>query len=554
MKLKAIYLDANNDLYSTLGKLERLDAEEIVLVIPKSSVLFHSVVNFKIIKSETQRHNKMLAIVTVDAKGQQLAQRVGIPVYKDLELKEEDTAPVTSLSSSASIPAAATPASEVKIKYKRKAPLSRPSAVAPMVIDDTTDSVASPRPKPNLTYLMPTMKLRPDWPRNVGVVGWVAGSLVVLGVVIYLVVPRATVNLEISAEAFVHKFKLVVADENDKDAAGQNVFKGRFAVVEKKLTQSFDATGVKNNGNQAGGTITIYNYTQAARPLGLRAQTRFLSPLEQVFKSQEEILISSAVVGSGGKLVPGRAKVRVGAEAGGTQGNLPANTKLTIPGLGSIGVDLVYAINEDPFVGGTDAEVKMITDEDIKTAQESISKNVFFDAEAELQKQVGKQEELIPALIQNDIINVVPSAAAGTARENFDLDIHVRSWTLLPEKNQLDNIIQTTITNIVPANRSLTPQTLRGAKITLDNSDFSTHIIDFTVTIEGLVAPKISASELSESLANRSLDSVENLFNSIPDILSHKVILWPFWVKKMPLLEGNIKINFAYIGNENTGN
>ena len=288
--------------------------------------------------------------------------------------------------------------------------------------------------------------------------------------------------------------------------------------------------------------------------MGLRAQTRFLSPLEQVFKSQEEILISSAVVGSGGKLVPGRAKVRVGAEAGGTQGNLPANTKLTIPGLGSIGVDLVYAINEDPFVGGTDAEVKMITDEDIKTAQESISKNVFFDAEAELQKQVGKQEELIPALIQNDIINVVPSAAAGTARENFDLDIHVRSWTLLPEKNQLDNIIQTTITNIVPANRSLTPQTLRGAKITLDNSDFSTHIIDFTVTIEGLVAPKISASELSESLANRSLDSVENLFNSIPDILSHKVILWPFWVKKMPLLEGNIKINFAYIGNENTGN
>jgi len=556
MKLKAIYLDASNDLYSTLGKIERLDAEEVVLVVPKSSVLFHSIVNFKILKSEAQRHNKMLAMVTLDPKGHQLAQRAGIPVYKDLDLnKEDDQNKAVVVSSSDEAKASPTIASEVKIKYKRKAPISRPLATSPEVIsDEEIDPTKPPSFKPIVPLMKPKIKLRADWPRNLGVFGWVLGSLVVLGVVIYLVVPRAEVNLEINAEAFSHKFKLVLADENDKDAAGQNVFKGRFVTVEEKLTQSFDSTGIKNNGNRAGGVITIYNYTQASRPLGLRAQTRFLSPDEQVFKSAEEILISSAVVGAGGKLVPGRAKVRVEAEEGGTKGNLTAGTKLTVPGLGALGIDLVYAVNEDPFVGGTDAEVKMITEDDIKVAQESISKNVFVDAEAELQKQVGKNEELIPALIQNDIINVVPSAAAGTARDKFDLDIHVRSWTLLSEKNQLDNIIQTTIVGIVPTNRELTPQTLKSAKINLDNADFSTHIIDLTVIIEGLVAPKISTSELSESLANRSLVSVENLFNSIPDILSHKVTLWPFWVKKMPLLEGNIKIKFAYISNENIGN
>ncbi|MFH1088566.1 MAG: hypothetical protein V1719_01880 [Patescibacteria group bacterium] len=555
MKLKAIYLDASNDLYSTLGKIERLDAEEVVLVIPKSSVLFHSVVNFKILKSETQRQNKMLAIVTLDPKGHQLAQRAGMPVYKDLDLNKTDVQNNAVVVSSSETKISPSTASEVKIEYKRRAPISRPlAALSEVISDEEMGPTKPPSFKPIVPLIKPKIKLRADWPRNLGVVGWVLGSLVVLGVVVYLVVPRAEINLEINAEAFSHKFKLVLADKTDKDAAGQNVFKGRFVVVEKKLTQSFDSTGIKNNGNKAGGIITIYNYTQASRPLGLRAQTRFLSPDEQVFKSAEEVLIASAVAGAGGKLVPGRAKIRVEAEEGGTKNNLLAGTKLTVPGLGALGIDLVYAVNEDQFVGGTDAEVKMITEEDIKVAQESISKNVFVDAEAELQKQVGKNEELIPALIQNDIINVVPSAAAGTARDKFDLDIHVRSWTLLSEKNQLDNIIQTTITGIVPTNRELTPQTLKSARINLDNADFSTHISDLTVIIEGLVAPKISTSELSESLANRSLVSVENLFNSIPDILSHKVTLWPFWVKKMPLLEGNIKINFAYISNENIGN
>lgn len=557
MKLKAIYLDANNDLYSILGKIERLDAEEVVLVIPKSSVLFHSIVNFKILKSETQRQNKVLAMVTLDPKGHQLAQRAGIPVYKDLDLSKEDIQNNAVVVSASNETKNQSPqASEVKIKYKRRAPSSRPLTTPnqEVITDDEIIPIKSSTLSSVIGIKRPKIKLREDWPRNLGVIGWVLGSLVVLGVVIYLVVPRAEVNLEISAEAFSHKFKLVLADQNDKDAAGQNVFKGRFVVVEEKLTQTFDSTGIKNNGNKAGGVITIYNYTQASKPLGLRAQTRFVSPDGQVFKSAEEVLVSSAVVGgSGGKLVPGRAKVRVEAEEGGAKGNLATDTKLTVPGLGALGIDLIYAVNEDPFVGGTDAEVKMITDEDIKTAQDSISKNVFVDAEAELQKQVGKNEELIPALVQNDIINVVPSAASGTARDKFDLDIHVRSWTLLSNKNQLDNIIQTTITSIVPTNRELTPQTLKSARIDLDHADFSTHIIDLTVIIEGLVAPKISARDLSESLANRSLVSVENLFNSIPDILSHKVTLWPFWVKKMPLLEGNIKINFAYVSNKSIG-
>ncbi len=543
MKRRAIYLDANNDIYTTLGKFERLDAEEVILVIPKSSVLFHSLINFKILKSEAIRRHKGLSIVTVDTKGQQLAGRVGIPVYKDLDLTAEAAGEAMTTSLVAPVSPAATSNRELKIKYKRKLPTSRS-------INQTMDTVITATPevvtKP-LRFSLERWQLRKDWGKNAVLLSWLAVAVAVLSAVIYLTVPQAKVILEIRSEPFSRSFKLALADKNDKEAAGQNVFKGRFMEVEKKLTQNFPATGGKNNGNPASGTITVYNYTRSVKPVGLRTQTRFQSPDGQIFRGQSEILIASATVGASGKLMPGRTNIRVLAETGGTKGNLNAETKFTIPGLGTIGVDMVYGQNAEPLVGGTDAEVKMVTEEDIKTASDSISKNVFVDAEAELQTKIGKKEELIPSLIQNDIINVTPSVQAGTARDNFDLDISVRSWTLLPEKGKLADIMQTTVNTIVPLNRVLTSQTLRGLQLNLDNADYDNHIIDFTVAIDGAVAPKIDATEIAESLANRSLKSVQTLFDSISDIISHKVTLWPFWVKKMPLLEGNIKIEFTYI-------
>lgn len=543
MKQRAIYLDANNDIYTTLGKFERLDAEEVILVIPKSSVLFHSIINFKILKSESIRRHKGLSIVTVDTKGLQLAQRVGIPAYKDLDLTEEVGEKVGSPPPAVPVSPAASPNRELKIKYKRKLPVSHSVQRPVDTVIKADQEVVTKSPR----FTLERWQLRKDWGRNAALLGWLAGAVAILGVVIYLTVPQATVALEMRSEPFNRSFKLVLADKNDKEAAGQNVFKGRFVEVEKKLTQNFPATGGKNNGNPSSGTITVYNYTRSAKPVGLRTQTRFQSPDGQIFRSQSEILIASAAVGSGGKLMPGRTNVRVVAETGGSKGNLNADTKFTVPGLGDTGINMVYGQNVEPFVGGTDAEVKMVTEDDIKSAQDSISKSVFVDAEAELQTKINKKEELIPALIQNDIINVTPSVQAGTARDNFDLDISVRSWTLLPEKGKLTDIMQTTVNTIVPSNRVLTPQTLRGLKLNLDNADYDNHIIDFTVVIDGAVASKIDTAEISESLANRSLRSVQTLFDSIPDIISHKVTLWPFWVKKMPILEGNIKINFVYI-------
>lgn len=544
MKRKAIYLDANADLVSALDKLSRVTADEVVLVVPKGSVLFHSIVNLKILKSNAGQAGKSLALVTMDSAGRAMAHQIDLPVYKTLA--SEDALPETSIKSQADnnlqtndVPTELSKP-QIKIKHQRKLPQSqiikeiKSSSTVPL------SSIPSKSSKTSLPMLSNSLMSR-----NGLMIVFIVLAILILGGVTYFILPRATVNLDINSELFTHEFKLILADQNDLTAAGQNVFKGRFIEVTKELIQTFPATGAENKGNEASGFITIYNYTKTLK--GLIPETRFVSPDGLVFRIKEDVLIAPAVVGQDGSLIAGRTKAKVVADTGGTDGNLSSGNKFEVPGLGTTGVNLVYGINSEPFIGGTDDEIKIVSQEDIESARESISKNVFLDTEMQIQELVGKNEELIIPLVQNDIIDSIPSVAAGARREAFDLKVQVRSWTLLPEQDRLESIIQNTVDIIISSNQALTLQTLQSARVVIDNADFLMHTIDFIVELDGLIASKIDASEIAGSISNRSPKNAEQLLDSVPDVISHKIVLWPFWVKRLPILENNIRIIFSYI-------
>lgn len=535
-KRKAIYLDADADISSTLGKIDRLEADEIVLVVPKGSVLFHSPVNLKIIKAEADSRSKNIALVTTDVRGRVMAERARIPVYQDLDLPEVISSAPSSSAEVPDIPRSSRFKQEVKLTYKkRRLPASRLPQVVPLPDEEGRKIVSPPV----------SARSRGSWGRSGVIVGFVFLALLVVGVLAYFVLPHATINLDISAKPFSHKFKLVLADQDDKSAAGQNLFKGRFVEITREVVQNFPASGGKNQGNAASGAMTVYNYTNSIK--GLIPETRFVSPAGLVFRIKSDVLIAPAKKGADGSLVPGRTKAGVVADSGGTTGNLAANTKFTIPGLGSAGIDLVFGKNDEPFTGGTDSEIKVVSESDIESAKESISKNVFLNIEGELRKQLGSREEIIPALIQNDIIDSVPEVSAGTERDSFDLKVQVRSWTLLPAKDKLAEITNNTVETIVPRDQVLTPPTVKGARVVLDNADFLMHTIDFTVELDGLIAPKLDPRELAGSIANRSSAEAGRLLDSLSDVVSHKIKLWPFWTKRLPILESNIRINFSYI-------
>ena len=90
-------MDKDDDLNKVVGQLTAVEAEKIILNIPKNSVLGSSVHNFQILERECETAGKELAIESVDERILELASLATIPainpVFKTRERSVVDILP-----------------------------------------------------------------------------------------------------------------------------------------------------------------------------------------------------------------------------------------------------------------------------------------------------------------------------------------------------------------------------------------------------------------------------------------------------------------------------
>ncbi len=527
-----IYLEVADDLGSTLTKVNRIKATEFILAIPVGSALIHSALNLKILKQYLDNTNRSARISVADKIGSTLAELAGFEVTT--VSTSEDTSTIES-----NFP-------EISIGEN---------------IEMTTDDEFKEEPLPNLnqppsqsvrrlsapsfgSLIRPTgtTKLQLRFSRQHQItLGLVLVGLTMLIVVGYFIVPRATITLEVQSEKFKKQLSLVLADKQDLQAAGPNILTGRFLEITRESVSTFSATGEKNDGNKAEGKITIFNHTGSIE--GLLANTRFKSANGLVFRLKNEILISPAR-----NRTPGRATADVVADEGGTKYNITSGVKLSIPGLNATAQALVYGETANTFSGGTDIITKVVSQEDINKAKEAAAKNVFVEAEAELQKQLKRNEELVPAFIQNDVIDSMPNVSAGATNAQFEIRVQSRSWTIAILKNELQTAIANAATFEVPEGKQITQRTIDTAKVNVVEGNFLTHRINLSVVLDGRVGPSLDMTSITNHLVNQSLVTGKSYLQSINNIASSEIVIWPKFISRIPLLSSNIKLNVVYLG------
>jgi hypothetical protein len=73
-----IYVGVEEEITSIVERIKKTPASEIALVIPRRSFLAQGIVNLKILKSQSEKTGKQLAIVTRDTLCRSLARKVGL--------------------------------------------------------------------------------------------------------------------------------------------------------------------------------------------------------------------------------------------------------------------------------------------------------------------------------------------------------------------------------------------------------------------------------------------------------------------------------------------
>lgn len=144
--------------------------------------------------------------------------------------------------------------------------------------------------------------------------------------------------------------------------------------VEYSMKFTMDAID-PNSATSAAGRITVYNELSAEQ--ALKPWTRFVTEEGIVYKADGWVRVPPARTINGVSEVAS-IEAYVTAErydeAGnivGSHGNIPTDTLLTIPGL-KFNRDKVYAKAKENFVGGTDSQIHMVTEDAVRKWQDTL--------------------------------------------------------------------------------------------------------------------------------------------------------------------------------------
>ncbi|MBC7564714.1 hypothetical protein H7100_00565 [Candidatus Saccharibacteria bacterium] len=134
------------------------------------------------------------------------------------------------------------------------------------------------------------------------------------------------------------------------------------------------ATGQSTVTKQATGEIEISKSTAGTERL--IKNTRFQTADGLIYRIQESVVVPGAGKDASGNLVPGSIRAQVFADEVGEKYNIPASTKLMVPGFKEGGYTELYnaisATNGQAFTDGYNGPKFIINDDELSTARQSL--------------------------------------------------------------------------------------------------------------------------------------------------------------------------------------
>ena len=368
------------------------------------------------------------------------------------------------------------------------------------------------------------------------------GVVFVFAVVIYISTGSAKIIVKPVINELNLNLKIEVSDQfSDIDWKFKRI-PGQLFSIEKKLEESFQATGERDVVQKAKGKITVYNEYGTTSQV-LIATTRFESPSGFTFRTLKTITIPGMTVKNGEK-IPGKIDVEVIADKAGENYNIiPGRFTITaFKEKGDIGkFEKYYGISSEQMRGGIIGKAKVVTSEDYINATKQVSNKLISTTEKELETQSVGLKTLNSS--KPTLKELISSAQPDEATDSFSISQTAESETVGLKESDLNELI----VQYVDHTNNLT---VLSEKLKLEFKDINfnkeTKILEFTVVIKGPAYSKVDREKIISDLANKNEEEIKDYIKNVEGIASAKVILSPFWVKRVPRNKEKIMFNLQY--------
>lgn len=323
------------------------------------------------------------------------------------------------------------------------------------------------------------------------------------------------------------------------DEAGK-VVPAKIASVKKTDTQSAPATGQKNAGNKASGTVgmsaKVCNSISTPSPV---ASGTGVSANGQTYITDQTVTFVFDSI-SGGCINFKSSGTTIMAQNPGAAANT-ANTVFTVAGRSDVSASGSAA-------GGTDNIVKVVSQADIDAAKAKLPTNANGEAaKKELTDSLEKDDMfVIDSSFLGDGPNITTTPNVGDQADNVTITANTTYTMLGVNENDLKKLITAQAdTQIDTSKQAVLNDGLDTATFTVSGKDNPKVSVTTSVTI----GPNLDTEAIKKEIAGKKKGETIQIIESRPSIEGVTVDYSPFWVFKTPINTNKITIIFEKANN-----
>jgi len=534
-----------DDAAILIDRLLKSKHQEVVLVLPKNSILTADLNSLKILKEEAESVGKNLSISTENDEIKVFAKKIQLPMY-DFNLREK----------------------EKEKKVKRMLDIVPPSFKIPDKIEKLPEE-PEPEPIPEINFIpqrepiiyetanknniselvknddleleknledfynepvgrpenkFPEIGSKKFFSFNRMVVSFVGIGILLLGAAMYLILPKADIRISLKEVPVKVIIPVAISKNVSSPDFANGIIPGQYFLLTKSGSKTIETAGGNNNlPLKAGGAIYIYNAYSAA-PQKLVAQTRFETKDGKIFRIQKSVIIPGAKM-SGTKLIPSSVKAEVISDAPGEEYQI-GPSYFTIPGF-----------KESPKYAGFYAK-----------SIEAMTPTQNSSAAAANQDVERTKKTLTDALVnelKNDTLNTFKDSdlklidgASAVKIDEFKINSQTLtmkiSWqAIFFKEKDFRTLVNYFVSNKYPDLKNFDFKD-RIAYLQVTRSDFKKGELFFTFNFDKANAFAVDLTEFKKELAGLDESGMRNVISDKNFINTAAISLWPFWVKRAP--------------------
>lgn len=467
---RIFYLDEESSIKDMIELIERTTAVRMALVIKNSRLLLNSSVNLKLIKKYAKKYKKEIVFVNPDPVNVEQINREGFQIYENLEALDRDE----SLGGTFDVSEGETLAAAEGTGQRR--------SIIPL-------------------YLLLL--------------------LLILGLAyLYFFYPTAIVEIRPLIRTASQEISIGASTEQNRIDWQNHTLPLHPTQVEISGEEEFRTTGFRLIGeNPARGMVRFINESQ--EEVRIAAGTILVAENGLKYRTLEDFVIPPTMIdylmNVPVGMRAGQADVQVECLAAGSRGNI---------GIGRISslenpLPDIHVINPEPFTGGTDQRVAVVSEEDLERGEKLLAEELRDRLFSKIYQELGGNYRIIEDSLSFIDERYEFSHRAGEETDTLLIRGSLMASGYLIKNNELDRLLTRIFQENLPDNLELMSSGINIDAIQLEEREDK--LYNIRIRVNAPVMTVIDTKSLARNLMGLDLADAQLVLEEISDIEEYKI-------------------------------